>query len=44
MIKKKFNEYYLRLAWLLVWGWRTINRLTDAPDCDWTVVKTKEKQ
>jgi len=36
--------FVVGLTWLLVWGWRTINRLTDAPDCDWTVVKTKEKQ
>jgi len=36
--------FVVGMSWLLLWGWRTINRLTDAPDSDWIVVKTKEKQ
>merc|ERR550534_220394 len=31
--------FVLGMAWLTLWGYRTINKLTDAPDTDWVVVK-----
>lgn len=36
--------FVVGMAWLLIWGYRTINKLTDAPDSDWMVVKSKQKQ
>jgi len=36
--------FVVGLAWLTIWGYRTINKLTDAPDSDWMVVKSKQKQ
>merc|ERR1719447_2511896 len=36
--------FVLGLAWLGLWGWRTINKLQDAPDSAWAVVRHKEKQ
>ena len=30
--------FVVGMAWLLLWGHRTINRLTEAPDSDWRVV------
>ena len=30
--------FVIGMAWLLLWGHRTINRLTEAPDSDWRVV------
>lgn len=36
--------FVLGTSWLLLWGWRTINFLTSAPDQEWRVVKAgKEK-
>ena len=31
--------FVLGLAWLGLWGWRTINKLQDAPDSAWAVVR-----
>jgi len=36
--------FVIGMTWLALWGWRTINKLTAAPDSDWMVVKSKEKQ
>jgi len=36
--------FFIGMAWLLLWGYKTINKLTDAPDCDWMVVKSKTKE
>ena len=30
--------FVVGMAWLLLWGHRTINRLTEAPYSDWRVV------
>ena len=30
--------FVLGMAWLVMWGQRTINRLTEAPDSEWRVV------
>ena len=32
--------FLIGMAWLVCWGYRTINRLTDAPEEEWRVVKT----
>lgn len=34
--------FLLGVAWLALWGWRTIGRLQDAPDSAWVVVRHKE--
>jgi PAT family acetyl-CoA transporter-like MFS transporter 1 len=36
--------FLLGMTWLVLWGWRTITMLQDAPDSAWTVVRQKEKQ
>ena len=30
--------FVVGMAWLVLWGYRTINRLTEAPDQEWRVV------
>ena len=30
--------FVVGMAWLILWGYRTINRLTEAPDQEWRVV------
>ena len=37
-------NFFFRMVWLLVWGHRTINYLSDVPEQGWRVVKSKEKQ
>lgn len=32
------------MAWLVLWGWRTISSLQSAGEQEWRVVKSKEKQ
>ena len=32
--------FVVGMAWLVLWGYRTINRLTAAPDEEWRVVNT----
>jgi len=36
--------FILGMAWLVTWGWKTISNLQSAPDNEWRVIKTKEKQ
>jgi len=36
--------FIIGMVWLLVWGHRTINYLSDVPEQGWRVVKSKEKQ
>jgi len=31
------------LIWLGLWGWRTMNRLQNAPDAQWRVVVKKNQ-
>ena len=39
-----FICFGLGLAWLGLWGWRTINKLQDAPDSAWAVVRWVEME
>ena len=36
--------FVIGMVWLVLWGARTINRLTDAPDKEWRVVGTDKKK
>ena len=36
--------FVIGLVWLVFWGSRTINKLTDAPDKEWRVVGTDKKK
>merc|ERR1712227_376079 len=36
--------FVVGMVWLVLWGARTINRLTDAPDKEWRVVGTDKKK
>jgi len=36
--------FVVGMTWLVLWGYRTINNLTEAPESDWMVVKHKSKK
>ena len=36
--------FLLGMSWLSLWGWRTINYLTEAPEQEWRVVKSSKEK